>query len=109
MALSEDGEVFSDPVEVDETCMGGRRADMSNARRKELADTGRGPVGRTAVVGVKDRATKRVAARVVQRTDAITRRSRRPRLFAHAGAAKPQPDQAVTFGRRPGIAGGTYV
>ena len=45
---------------------------MSNARRKKLADTGRGAVGKTAVVGVKDRATKQVAARVVERTDAAT-------------------------------------
>ena len=72
VALSQDGGLFSGPVEVDETYMGGRRANMSNARRKELADTGRGPVGKTAVVGVKDRATKRVAARVVHRTDART-------------------------------------
>ena len=27
---------------------------MSNAKRKELADTGRGAVGKTAVIGVKD-------------------------------------------------------
>ena len=35
---------------------------MSNTKRKELADTGRGPVGKTAVIGAKDRATKHVAA-----------------------------------------------
>ena len=69
---ADEGEHFSGPVEVDETYMGGRRANMSNARRKELADTGRGAVGKTAVVGVKDRATKQVAARVVERTDAAT-------------------------------------
>ncbi len=45
---------------------------MSNTKRKELADTGRGPVGKTAVVGVKDRATKQVAAKVVTATDAAT-------------------------------------
>ena len=72
VALSEEGGIFSGPVEVDETYMGGRRANMSNARRKELADTGRGAVGKTAVVGVRDRATKQVAARVVGRTDAPT-------------------------------------
>ena len=63
---------FSGPVEADETYVGGRRANMSNAKRKKLADTGRGPMDMTAVVGVKDRATKRVAARVVERTDAAT-------------------------------------
>ena len=42
---------------------------MSNSRRKALADTGRGPVGKTAVVGIKDRATKQVRAKVTQRVD----------------------------------------
>ena len=42
---ADEGGHFSGPVEVDETYMGGRRANMSNARRKELADTGRGAVG----------------------------------------------------------------
>ena len=69
---ADEGGHFSGPFEVDETYMGGRRANMSNARRKELTDTGRGAVGKTAVVGVKDRATKQVAARVVDRTDAAT-------------------------------------
>ena len=64
--------VFRGPAEVDETYIGGRRANMSNARRKELADTGRGPVGKTAVVGIKDRETKKVAAKVVTRTDGET-------------------------------------
>ena len=64
--------LFSGPVEVDETYMGGRRANMSNAKRKELADTGRGAVGKVAIVGAKDRATKAVAARVVSHTDKPT-------------------------------------
>ena len=63
---------YDGPVEVDETYIGGRRKNMSNTRRKALADTGRGPVGKTAVVGVKDRATKQVSARVVQSTDKRT-------------------------------------
>ena len=66
------GRLFSGPVEVDETYFGGKRANMSNARRKELAGTGRGAVGKVAVVGAKDRATKQVAAKVVERTDAAT-------------------------------------
>ena len=71
-ALSEDSKLFSGPLEVDETYRGGKRKNMSNAKRKELADTGRGPVGKTAVVGAKDRETKQVAARVIQSTDAAT-------------------------------------
>ena len=64
VALAREGGLFSGPVEVDETCMGGRR--------KALEGTGRGAVGKVAVVGAKDRATKRVAARVVRGTDKAT-------------------------------------
>ena len=71
-ALSQEGTRFSGPVEVDETYFGGKRRNMSKARRKALADTGRGPVGKTAVVGAKDRVTKRVAAQVVHATDQET-------------------------------------
>ena len=65
-----DGTPFQGPVEVDETYFGGKRANMSNAKRKELADAGvgRGAVGKTAVVGMKDRATNQVSARVVTDT-----------------------------------------
>lgn len=59
---------FGGPVEVDETYMGGKRKNMSNAKRKELEGTGRGPVGKTAVVGAKDRATNKVRAEVTQGT-----------------------------------------
>ena len=61
-ALSQDGARFDGPVEVDETYFGGKRRNMSNTKRKALADAGRGPVGKTAVVGAKDRVTKQVAA-----------------------------------------------
>ena len=68
------GPKFSGPVEADETYFGGKRKNMSNAKRKELADAGagRGTVGKTAVVGVKDRATNQVQATVVERTDKAT-------------------------------------
>ena len=65
-----EAEAFSGPVEVDETYVGGKRKNMSKAKRKQLK--GRGPVGKTAVVGAKDRATKRVAAKVVESTDKDT-------------------------------------
>ena len=51
------------PVEVDETYIGGKRKNMPKSKRKELS--GRGPVGKVAVAGVKDRQSKRVKARVV--------------------------------------------
>ena len=63
---------FGGPVEADETYFGGKRKNMSNAKRKQLADQGatRGPAGKTAVVGVKDRSTKKVRAMVTERLDA---------------------------------------
>ena len=61
---------FEGPVEVDETYVGGKRRNMSKAERARLE--GRGPSGKTAVVGVKDRKTGQVAARVIKRTDAET-------------------------------------
>ena len=67
-ALAEEGDVFDGPVEVDETYFGGRRKNMSNAKRKTLKDIGRGAVGKTAVVGAKDRRTNKVAAKVVEHT-----------------------------------------
>ena len=67
-----DGTPFEGPVEADETYMGAKRKNMSNARRAELADTGRGAVGKTAVVGVKDRDTNHVAAQVVTDTTKAT-------------------------------------
>ena len=63
---------FDGPVEVDETYFGGKRKNMSKAKRKELAGTGRGAVGKTAVVGMKDRDSNMVTARVVDETDAHT-------------------------------------
>lgn len=72
-ALSQDDTAspsFVGPVEVDETYIGGKRANMSNAKRKTL--TGRGSVGKTAVVGIKDRESNHVSAKVVRSTDAET-------------------------------------
>ena len=69
-AFAEGGSVFSGPVEADETYFGGKRRNMSNAKRKEL--TGRGSAGKVAVAGIKDRATKQVRAMVVERTDKAT-------------------------------------
>ena len=43
---------------------------MSNAIRKNMS--GRGVVGKTAVVGIKDRDSNHVSARVIESTDAAT-------------------------------------
>ena len=71
-AWQSDKGLFAGPVEVDETYVGGKRANMSNSRRKELADTGRGAVGKVAVAGMKDRETNKVDATVVNQTDSAT-------------------------------------
>ncbi len=65
-----DAAPFAGPVEIDETYLGGKRKNMSRAKRKDL--TGRGAVGKAAVAGAKDRATNRVSARTVEGTDTKT-------------------------------------
>ena len=61
--------IFEGPVEVDESYFGG--LEKNKPEHKKLK-AGRGTVGKTAVVGVKDRTTKQVAARVVEHTDGPT-------------------------------------
>ena len=70
----DDDDQFDGPVEVDESYFGGRRENMSLAKRKELAEdgAGRGAVGKTAVVGIKDRDTNEVRAEVVTDTTGET-------------------------------------
>ena len=62
--------LFAGPVEVDETYVGGLRRNMPASKRKAL--TGRGPVGKVAVAGIRDRATNKVMARVVPDTTSET-------------------------------------
>ena len=66
----DDDSPLSGEVEVDETYVGGKRGNMHASKRKHLV--GRGAVGKEAVVGVRARDTKRVRARVVQKTDRET-------------------------------------
>lgn len=54
-AFTSDDLFLSGEFEVDETYIGGKRANMSNAKRKALAGTGRGTVGKAAVVGLRER------------------------------------------------------
>ncbi len=62
---------FSGPVEVDESYFGGKERNKHASKRTH---EGRGPVGKVAVVGVKDRGTRHVRATVVPDTSGPTLR-----------------------------------
>ena len=63
---------FNGPVEVDETYIGGKRRNMHKSKRAKFSKADRGGVGKTVVVGAKDRETNAVSARVIQNTDKET-------------------------------------
>ena len=62
--------LFNGPLELDETFVGGSRKNMPNSKRRLQA--GRGPVGKTVIVGAKDRDTNNVSAKVIKDTDRPT-------------------------------------
>ena len=66
----EDGRMkMNGPVEVDESFFGGKE---KNKHARKKLNAGRGTVGKTAVVGAKDRETNRVSAVVIDNTDQPT-------------------------------------
>jgi len=57
------------PTECDEAYIGGLEKNKHNSKK---AKAGRGTVGKTAVVGIKDRGTNKIKAQVVERTNQET-------------------------------------
>ena len=81
-AWAVNGETFEGPVEVDETFVGGKAANMHESRRAKMR---RSDFAKAPVVGVKDRKTGRVSAHAVEMTDGDTLRGF-VRQHAQAGA-----------------------
>ena len=61
--------LFAGPLEVDETYLGGKE---SNKHESKKLKAGRGTVGKSTVIGAKDRKTGKVKAKVVKGTDKAT-------------------------------------
>ncbi len=70
-AFESDQGPFNGPVEVDETYVGGKRRNMHKAKRRALINESN-LAGKTAVIGMKDRETNTVSARVIQTADSLT-------------------------------------
>ena len=86
-------EKYLGPVEVDETYVGGLEG---NKHKSKKLNSGRGTVGKTPVVGAKDRETNRVSAKVVENT---TAKSLQTFVYDHAAkeGIKVYTDEASAY------------
>ena len=66
---AEDKALFSGPCKVDETYIGSREKNKHSSKKIKA---GRGPVGKAAVVGIKDRKSNQIKARVVEQASKAT-------------------------------------
>ena len=67
--VAEEGVPFWGLVEVDEYSFGGKE---KNKHYRKKAHAGRGTIGKSIVVGMKDRETNAVKAAVIDNTDRVT-------------------------------------
>ena len=89
---NDETEKMAGPVEADETYIGGLEKNKHDSKKLRA---GRGPTGKTAVAGLKDRPTNQVRAQVVASTDAWTLQG-----FVHAGTergATVYTDEALAY------------
>ena len=89
-AFTAQGTLFSGPVEVDEAFFGGKEGNKHESKKLKA---GRGTVGKTPVVGVKDRATNEVRAQVT----GLKHSELRGFVERHADGAMVYSDEAKAY------------
>ena len=97
VALADKGGVFSGPVEVDETYMGGKMKNMHGKQRREARQ--KSDYGKTIVAGARDRATGAVRAQAIEAPDKETLSAF---IGTHAASdATIYTDEARAYSRMP--------
>ena len=94
MAFEAETGLFTGPVEVDETFIGGREKNKHAKKKQRL---GRGGIGKTIVAGARDRATNRVTAEIIPDTTRLT--------LSNYVAAHVAPDAMVYTDEHAGYSG----